>query len=174
MYLLRKCGFFCIWCVSNNSFYLSLLHTPLLHGPSLPRRADTFGGFDQPQPPQLKPHVPQEEQPAQPANSAPPPAESSNPGEMWKGLPSVPPLLQLDPEQQEAAVHMTHYLNSLMCMVSEHFTSLERYKNDLIVAVFLDFYVIFMFQFESRSLRNSRKIYDDGRKVQAESTAGRT
>ena len=38
-----------------------------------------------------------------------------------------PPLLSLDPNQQQAAFQMTHYLNSLMCMVSEHFTSLERY-----------------------------------------------
>ena len=37
-----------------------------------------------------------------------------------------PPLLSLDPLQQQAAFQMTHYLNSLMCMVSEHFTSLER------------------------------------------------
>ena len=37
-----------------------------------------------------------------------------------------PPLLSLDPMQQQAAFQMTHYLNSLMCMVSEHFTSLER------------------------------------------------
>ena len=37
-----------------------------------------------------------------------------------------PPLLNLDPLQQQAALQMTHYLNSLMCMVSEHFTSLER------------------------------------------------
>ncbi len=37
------------------------------------------------------------------------------------------PLLQLDPEQQGAAVQMTHLLNMVVCMVSEHFTSLERY-----------------------------------------------
>ena len=37
-----------------------------------------------------------------------------------------PPLLTLDPVQQKAAYHMTHHLNGLMCMVSEHFTSLER------------------------------------------------
>ena len=37
-----------------------------------------------------------------------------------------PPLLSLDPHQQQAAFQMTHYLNTLMCMVSEHFTSLER------------------------------------------------
>ena len=42
-----------------------------------------------------------------------------------KNLP-IPPLLNLDPDQQQAAVQMTHYLNTLMCMVSEHFTSLER------------------------------------------------
>lgn len=38
----------------------------------------------------------------------------------------IPPFLHLDPDQQQAAVQMTHYLNSLTCMVSEHFTSLER------------------------------------------------
>ena len=41
--------------------------------------------------------------------------------------PAIPPLLTLDPVQQKAAYQMTHYLNGLMCMVSEHFTSLERY-----------------------------------------------
>lgn len=40
--------------------------------------------------------------------------------------PAIPPLLTLDPVQQKAAYQMTHYLNGLMCMVSEHFTSLER------------------------------------------------
>ena len=39
---------------------------------------------------------------------------------------AIPPFLNLDSDQQQAAVQMTHYLNSLMCMVSEHFTSLER------------------------------------------------
>ena len=38
---------------------------------------------------------------------------------------SSTPLLNLEAEQQEAAVQMTHYLNSLICMVSEHYTSLE-------------------------------------------------
>ena len=43
-----------------------------------------------------------------------------------QGSEEAAPLLQLDPEEQHAAVRMTHYLNALMCMVSEHFTSLER------------------------------------------------
>jgi hypothetical protein len=42
-----------------------------------------------------------------------------------------PPLLSLDPNQQQAAFQMTHYLNSLMCMVSEHFTSLESLKAEV-------------------------------------------
>ena len=42
-----------------------------------------------------------------------------------------PPLLSLDPIQQQAAFQMTHYLNSLMCMVSEHFTSLESLKAEV-------------------------------------------
>jgi hypothetical protein len=53
--------------------------------------------------------------------------EAEGAGQMGgpKSLP-IPPFLNLDPDQQQAAVQMTHYLNSLMCMVSEHFTSLER------------------------------------------------
>ena len=43
-----------------------------------------------------------------------------------QGNTAIPPLLTLDPVQQKAAYQMTHYLNGLMCMVSEHFTSLER------------------------------------------------
>ena len=43
-----------------------------------------------------------------------------------QGNTAIPPLMTLDPVQQKAAYQMTHYLNGLMCMVSEHFTSLER------------------------------------------------
>jgi len=99
--------------------------------PSLPRRAETFGGFDQLQP--LKPlslqtavAIEDQQVDGQPQSRPATGAAAAQPGDLWKGLPSIPPLLQLDPEQQEAAVHMTHYLNTLMCMVSEHFTSLER------------------------------------------------
>lgn len=42
-----------------------------------------------------------------------------------------PPLLSLDPHQQQAAFQMTHYLNTLMCMVSEHFTSLESLQSEV-------------------------------------------
>jgi hypothetical protein len=82
---------------------------------SLPQRAETFGGFDQ----QLIAkaiNVDGSEQldiPSIPSASA---AASS----------CAPPLLQMEPEQQEAAVNLVHCLNTIQCMVSEHFTSLER------------------------------------------------
>ena len=92
--------------------------------PGLPKRAETFGGFDQQQPQlQLPPGEPQPEAAGEEAEKK----RSGSSADLWRGIPSVPPLLHLEPEQQQAAVHMTHYLNTLMCMVSEHFTSLERY-----------------------------------------------
>ena len=53
-------------------------------------------------------------------------AQSPEPPQANVQSPAIPPLLTLDPVQQKAAYQMTHYLNGLMCMVSEHFTSLER------------------------------------------------
>ena len=92
--------------------------------PSLPRRAETFGGFD---------------------NGSGPGAVSTSSasdtnGEVKKGRDAVvsntlalppTPLLAIDKSEQSAAVHMTHYLNNIMCMVSEHFTSLESIKVEL-------------------------------------------
>ena len=96
--------------------------------PILPKRAETFGGFDQqqqpPQPLTLAKSV--SEQPLIDVSDVSSTNTVRSPGEYWKGLPTVPHLLHLEPEQQEAAVYMTHYLNTLTCMVSEHFTSLER------------------------------------------------
>lgn len=37
-----------------------------------------------------------------------------------------PLLMTLEPEQQQAATQLTHYMNTVMCLVAEHFTSLER------------------------------------------------
>ena len=89
--------------------------------PSLPRRAETFGGFDN----------------GNGTTTATAPTASSNnnktgdkrAGDNLLTLPPVtPPLLALDQTEQSVAVHMTHYLNNIMCMVSEHFTSLESLK----------------------------------------------
>jgi len=84
--------------------------------PSLPKRAETFGGFDNTLTVQTK-------------NVKKKPSESVQFAEL--GLPATPPLLALDKSQQATAVHMTHYLNNIMCMVSEHFTSLEGFKVEL-------------------------------------------
>lgn len=86
--------------------------------PSLPKRAETFGGFDN----TLTVGV-------QTKNVKKKPSESLQFAEL--GLPATPPLLALDKSQQATAVHMTHYLNNIMCMVSEHFTSLEGFKVEL-------------------------------------------
>ena len=66
--------------------------------------------------------------PADGASPIPPPSihvHSANQQQHGTGT-AIPPLMTLDPVQQKAAYQMTHYLNGLMCMVSEHFTSLER------------------------------------------------
>ena len=70
--------------------------------------------------------------PADGASPIPPPSinvHSANQQQQQgtgQGHTAIPPLMTLDPVQQKAAYQMTHYLNGLMCMVSEHFTSLER------------------------------------------------
>ena len=91
--------------------------------PSLPRRAETFAGFDN-----------SATAPAGAANSV----SSSQPaGEKLEmsvppaSVSTLSPLLGLDKSEQGVAVAMTHYLNNIMCMVSEHFTSLESIKVEL-------------------------------------------
>ena len=106
--------------------------------PELPRRAETFAGFDNTAtaPPGTANTV---------NNNLPPSTTStSNPGgelkptsrELELSLPpasvsALSPLLGLDRSEQGVAVAMTHYLNNIMCMVSEHFTSLESIKVEL-------------------------------------------
>ena len=106
--------------------------------PSLPRRADTFGGFDNGAAP--VPGAAPAPAAAVPVGALVPPAESgARPGEgkrvaggpLLAPPPHTPPLLALDKSEQAVAVHMTHYLNNIMCMVSEHFTSLESIKVEL-------------------------------------------
>ena len=139
-------------------------HSAAYTSPILPKRAETFGGFDiqqgGPNAGAKKPMAAKEiniddardELPAphkvviSPANSVGARVDSRQGLDEPEGAEAlvsqlnlaagsknltIPPLLNLDPEQQQAAVQMTHYLNSLMCMVSEHFTSLERYNSFL-------------------------------------------
>ena len=108
-------------------------HSNVYSSPSLPRRAETFSGFDkelQNQKPKIKEidigdggereiavnQVVQYEPP-------PPPPKVDN-----KQAGPQPLLMTLEPEQQQAAAQLTHYMNNVMCMVAEHFTSLERYQ----------------------------------------------
>jgi len=72
--------------------------------PSLPRRAETFGGFD---------------------------TELGGRGkrsQIGGGEGGGELLLSLDKSQQAAVAQLTHHLNNIFCMVSEHFTSLQGLK----------------------------------------------
>ena len=125
-------------------------HSAAYTSPILPKRAETFGGFDIQQGGPGGKKVMKEidiDDAVDDGNVKMSPAESVGilidarsgwdeteggeapnqlvPVNAPKNL-AIPPFLNLDPDQQQAAVQMTHYLNSLMCMVSEHFTSLER------------------------------------------------
>ena len=99
--------------------------------PALPKRAETFSGFYQ-NPPVLS--VPttttNPTNPEETNNSEIIEENKSNkpvlPDDILKALPNIPPLLTFETaEEQQSAVKLTHYLNSLLCMVSEYFTSLE-------------------------------------------------
>jgi A-kinase anchor protein 13 len=82
--------------------------SPGFESPGLPRRAETFGGFD----------------------TGREGGEVRGERRGRDGLPG-PPLAGLEPGQAAAAVQLTHHLNTVMCMVSEHFTSLEGFKVEL-------------------------------------------
>ena len=87
--------------------------------PSLPRRAETFSGFDK----DLKPKVKEIDFNDGSEFEMMSTAEGSLEGH--KG--PQPRLMAMEADQQQAAIQMTHLLNNLTCMVAEHFTSLERY-----------------------------------------------
>lgn len=96
-------------------------HSNVYSSPSLPRRAETFSGFDQ-----AKAKIKEID------------INDGGECEIVKApepdikIPGPQPLLMtLEPEQQQAAVQLTHHMNNLMCMVAEHFTSLESIKADL-------------------------------------------
>jgi hypothetical protein len=132
-------------------------HSAAYTSPILPKRAETFGGFDiqqggpnpgakkQMSAKEINIEDGREEEIVSEQKVKLSPSESvgilieprsgwdetegAGPSQQMVGSKNnlaIPPFLHLDPDQQQAAVQMTHYLNSLMCMVSEHFTSLER------------------------------------------------
>lgn len=104
-------------------------HSNEYSSPSLPRRAETFSGFDSGGKPKIK-EIDIGDGAEREIISQPPPVEAGPKKD--HNLPGPQPLLMsLEPEQQQAAVQMTHYMNNLMCMVAEHFTSLETIKAEL-------------------------------------------
>ena len=80
--------------------------------PTLPRRAETFSGFDK----DLKPKVKE--------------IDFCDGGEREIAIESStgpqPRLVTMDLEQQQQAAIQINLLNNLTCLVAEHFTSLER------------------------------------------------
>ena len=128
-------------------------HSTVYASPSLPRRAETFSGFDKDQASQ-KPKIKEidigdgAEREIVISNNSTPLTSSGQLSAATSAvdvnksavdgkqsavvadhkLPGPQPLLMtLEPEQQQAAVQLTHHMNNLMCMIAEHFTSLERY-----------------------------------------------
>ena len=155
-------------------------HSADFASPLLPQRAETFGGFDQ----QLQPlttaaktiNLDENHELSMVTASGPPSSTNLNVQQQHQGQQS---LLQMDPERQEAAVNLMHCLNSVSCMVSEHFTSLERcvVKFSLVFnlsrRVFLthkcsNLHFIELFQPEDRTVRNPGEVVRDGRPLQAQ------
>ena len=108
-------------------------HSNEYSSPSLPRRAETFSGFDSGAggKPKIK-EIDIGDGAERELVSQAVPATPEVAAKKDHNLPGPQPLLMsLEPEQQQAAVQMTHYMNNLMCMVAEHFTSLETIKAEL-------------------------------------------
>ena len=107
-------------------------HSNVYSSPSLPRRAETFSGFDkEQQKPKIK-EIDIGDGAEREIVSSIVPAVAEDVKSEPKLTGPQPLLMTLEPEQQQAAVQLTHYMNSLMCMVAEHFTSLERYMTSVI------------------------------------------
>ena len=110
-------------------------HSADFASPALPQRAETFGGFDQQQQPLTMTaktiNLDENHELSVVASSGPPSTTNlNNPQTTQQSQQQQQQheqsLLQMDPERQEAAVNLMHFLHSMSCMVSEHFTSLER------------------------------------------------
>ena len=97
-------------------------HSNEYSSPSLPRRAETFSGFDSGKPKIKEIDI---------GDGVEREITIAATAEAKKDLGPQPLLMSLEPEHQQAAVQMTHHMNNLMCMVAEHFTSLESIKAEL-------------------------------------------
>ena len=87
--------------------------------PSLPRRAETFSGFDKDQKPKIKEIDFCDGGEREIAIEVTETSSALNKS-------TQPRILSMEPEQQQTAIQMSHLLNNLTCMVAEHFTTLER------------------------------------------------
>ena len=86
--------------------------------PSLPRRAETFSGFDKDQKPKIK------EIDFCDGGEREIAIETTENSALNKSS-TQPRIMSMDPEQQQTAIQMSHLLNNLTCMVAEHFSTLE-------------------------------------------------
>jgi len=113
---------------SNNSTTTNLSGKPSA-SPLLPRRAETFSGFDKDQKPKIKEidfcDGGEREISIETTEN------SSALNNKSSGNQAGPRILSMEPEQQQTAIQMSHLLNNLTCMVAEHFTTLESIKTEL-------------------------------------------
>ena len=112
-------------------------HSADFASPALPQRAETFGGFDQ-QPLTMTAktiNLDENHELSVVASSGPPSTTNLNIAQATQQQQMQQQqqqqqhddsLLQMDPERQEAAMSLMNCLHSMSCVVSEHFTSLER------------------------------------------------
>lgn len=113
-------------------------HSADFASPALPQRAETFGGFDQQNQPLTMTaktiNLDENHELSVVASSGPPSTTNLNNAQATpqqqmqeqQQQQHEQSLLHMDPERQEVAVNLMHCLHSMSCMVSEHFTSLER------------------------------------------------
>ena len=107
-------------------------HSADFASPALPQRAETFGGFDQQQQPLTMTaktiNLDENHELSVVASSGPPSTTNLNHAQSTQQQQQQHEhsLSQMDPERQEASLGLMHCLHSMSCMVSEHFTSLER------------------------------------------------
>ena len=109
---------------SNNSTTTNLSGKPSA-SPLLPRRAETFSGFDKDQKPKIK-EIDFCDGGEREISIETTTENSSALNNKSSGNQAGPRILSMEPEQQQTAIQMSHLLNNLTCMVAEHFTTLER------------------------------------------------
>jgi len=92
--------------------------------PLLPKRAETFGGFDTGD---ANGRMRRRSEGQQPSDTR----ASATAAGMSTAEDGTPLHLLLDKNLQASAAQLTHQLNTIQCMVSEHFTSLQALKVEL-------------------------------------------